>query len=115
VKEEIAPRIAALADAVVAARPELARAAERTRRSVARALERLTARYTRALLDQDTVTRERLTRLQNLLQPGGAPQERTYGWPSMAARVGPAAFKDAVFAALAEHGTFVSQLMDLRP
>lgn len=115
VKGEIAPRVAALAEAVVAAQPELARAAERTRRSVAHALERLTARYARALLDRDTVTRERLTRLQNLLQPGGAPQERTHGWPSLAARVGPAVFKNAVFAALAEHGTFVTHLLDLRP
>lgn len=115
VTEDIAPRIAALTDAVVAARPELARAAERTRRSVAHALERLTSRYARALFDQDMVTRDRLTRLQNLLQPGGLPQERTYGWPSLAARVGPAVFKDAVFAALAEHGTFVTHLLDLRP
>ena len=115
IKEEIAPRIAALTDTVVAGRPELARAAERTRRSVAHALERLTSRYARALFDRDTVTRDRLTRLQNLLQPGGVPQERTYGWPSLAARVGPAAFKEAVFAALAEHGTFVTHLLDLRP
>jgi bacillithiol biosynthesis cysteine-adding enzyme BshC len=115
VNEDIAPRIAALADAIVAVRPELARAAGRTRRSVAHALGRLNARYARALLDRDTVTRDRLTRLQNLLQPDGAPQERTYGWPSLAARVGPAAFKQAVFAALAEHGTFVTHLLDLRP
>jgi bacillithiol synthase len=115
VTEEIAPRVAALADAITAARPELARAAERTRRSVAHALSRLNARYTRALVDRDTVTRERLTRLQNLLQPEGVPQERIYGWPSVAGRVGPAVFKDAVFTALAAHGTFVSHLMDLRP
>jgi len=115
VREEIAPRVAELADAVARSRPELARSAERTRRSVTHVLDRLTARYGRALLDRDTVTRDRLTRLRHLLLPEGEPQERTYGWTSLAARVGPEPLKQHVFAALAEHGPFPTGILDLRP
>ena len=114
-REDIASRVNAIAGAIAKTRPELARAAERTRTSVAHALDRLTARYARALLERDTTTRERLARLQDFLNPGGAPQERVYGWPSLAARVGPATLKQTVFESLARNGTFVTALMDLRP
>jgi len=115
VRDEIAPRVAELAEAVARSRPELARSAARTRRSVAHVLDRLTARYGRALLDRDAVTRDRLTRLRHLLLPEGEPQERTYGWPSLAARVGAEPLRQHVFAALAEHGAFPTDLLDLRP
>ena len=115
VHDEIAPRVAELAEAVARSRPELARAAERTRDSVTHVLARLTERYGRALLDRDTVTRERLTRLRHLLLPDGEPQERTYGWTSLAARVGAEPLKQQVFAALAEHGPFPTDVLDLRP
>jgi bacillithiol biosynthesis cysteine-adding enzyme BshC len=115
VDDELAPRVAALTAAVELALPHLKRAAERTNKSVAHALDKLTNRYARALLERDTTTRERLTRLQNLLLPGGVPQERVYGWPTLAAQLGPDALKRLVFEALSKQGTFVTDLIELRP
>jgi uncharacterized protein YllA (UPF0747 family) len=115
VADEIAPRVARIADAIAAARPQLGRAAERTRHSVSRALARLVDRYARDLLEQDTVTRSRLQHLQDWLRPGGHPQERVYGWPTLAARIGPAALKQLVFANLAQSGPFVTGVRELRP
>jgi hypothetical protein len=115
VDDELAPRVAALTAAVELALPHLARAAERTHGSVMHALQKLTNRYARALLERDTTTRERLLRLQDRLLPGGVPQERVYGWPSLAAQLGPEVLKRLVFDALAAHGTFVTDLIELRP
>jgi uncharacterized protein YllA (UPF0747 family) len=115
VADEIAPRIVALTAAVEAAFPHLHRAAVRTRDSVAHAVQRLTRRYARELLARDTTTRQRLQRLQDALVPGGVPQERVYGWPSLAASVGPLELKRLVFDALAKHGTFVTDLLEIHP
>ena len=104
-----------IADAVVAAEPELARAAERTRISVSRALRRLTDRYARMLAERDGVTRQRLERLRAALYPGGVPQERVFGWPTLAARIGAARFKGLVLDRLAEVGPFATTLQELRP
>ncbi len=115
IEAEIAPVVAEIADAVVAAEPALARAAERTRASVGRALRRLIDRYARVLAERDDVTRQRLDRLRAALYPGGVAQERVYGWPTLAARIGPAAFKRLVFERLAAAGPFVTALQELRP
>ena len=115
VAAELMPRIATLTQAIAAAEPHLSRAAVRTRRSVDHALRRLTERYARELLEADTVTARQLARLQELLLPDGVPQERVHGWPALAAQVGPAAFKRAVFDALAQAGTFVTESLELRP
>ena len=115
VDEEIAPRVAEIVGAIVAAQPHLKRAAERTRSSVAHVLSRLTNRYARELLEVDTVTRRQLQRLQDLLYPGGLPQERVYGWPTLAAQLGATPFKRLVFARLAQAGPFVTALQELRP
>jgi bacillithiol biosynthesis cysteine-adding enzyme BshC len=115
VEAEIAPVVGDIADGVVAAEPELARAAERTRISVARALRRLTDRYARRLAERDGVTRQRLERLRAALYPDGIPQERVFGWPTLAARVGASEFKRLVFARLAEVGPFATALQELRP
>jgi len=112
---EIAPVVGEIADAVVDAEPELARAAERTRISVARALRRLTDRYARRLAERDGVTRQRLERLRAALYPDGIPQERVFGWPTLAARIGPAELKRLVFDRLAEVGPFTTALQELRP
>ena len=112
---EIAPVVGEIADSVVNAQPELARAAERTRNSVARALRRLTDRYARTLAERDGVTRQRLERVRAALYPENIPQERVFGWPTLAARVGPAAFKRLVLDRLAEVGPFVTALQELRP
>jgi uncharacterized protein YllA (UPF0747 family) len=113
--EDITPRVAALTAAVETAFPHLTRAADRTRRSVAHALTTLTRRYARELLARDTTTHARLRRLQDRLMPGGVPQERVYGWPSLAATVGPQTLKRLVFEEIAKHGTFVTHLLELSP
>ena len=115
VDDELAPRVAALTAAVELALPHLARAAERTHGSVMHALQKLTGRYARALLERDTTTRDRLQRLHDRLLPGGVPQERVYGWPWLAAQLGPEALKGLVFDEMTRHGTFVTDLLELRP
>jgi len=115
IEAEIAPVVAEIAGGVAAAEPALERAAERTRVSVARALRRLTDRYARRLAERDGVTLRRLERLRAALYPDGAPQERVFGWPALAARIGAAEFKRLVFDRLAEVGPFVTALQELRP
>jgi len=115
IQEEIAPVVGEIANGVVTAAPELARAAERTRTSVAHALRRLTDRYARRVAERDGVTRERLERLRAALYPGGIPQERVYGWPTLAARIGASEFKRLVFDRLTEVGPFTTSLQELRP
>ena len=115
IEAQIAPVVGEIADGVVAAEPELARAAERTRISVARALRRLTDRYARRLAERDGVTRQRLERLRAALYPDGVPQERVFGWPTLAARIGAGEFKRLVFDRLAEVGPFATALQELRP
>jgi bacillithiol biosynthesis cysteine-adding enzyme BshC len=108
-------KLAAAAAAVDAADRNLGRAAERTRATVARALGRLTDRAARTALARDRTASARLDRLVAALCPGGVPQERAYGWPSLAGRHGPAALKRLVFERLAEAGPFGGDLLDLRP
>jgi len=115
VAADLMPEIDALTQAIAVALPHLARAAGRTRRSVDHVLRRLTDRYGRELLERDATTARQLQRLKELLLPDGAPQERVHGWPLFAAQVGPAAFKRAVFDALEQAGTFVTQPLELRP
>ena len=79
VAADLMPEIEALTQAIATAVPHLARAAGRTRRSVDHVLRRLTDRYGRELLERDTVTARQLQRLQELLLPDGAPQERVHG------------------------------------
>ena len=115
-RNEIIPRVAELADSVVAALPadqNLARAAARTRATVTRALDRLTDRYARQLAERDGVALGRLGRLEAALAPGGHPQERVYAWPWLAGRHGPAALKRAVFDRLALRGPFSTSVQDI--
>jgi bacillithiol synthase len=115
VAEEIAPVVDQIAGAISAADPALARAGQRTRASVDHALSRLTRRYAQSLGARDTVARQRLLRAQAALFPGGEPQERVFGWPTLAARLGSAAFKRLVFDQLAVAGAFTTVLQELRP
>jgi bacillithiol biosynthesis cysteine-adding enzyme BshC len=117
-RDEILPLVDRIASAAAAVDPgdrNLARAAARTRATVARALGRLADRAARTAAARDGVTLARLARLEAALCPGGVPQERAYGWPSLAGRHGPAALKRLVFARLAETGPFGAGLLDLRP
>jgi bacillithiol biosynthesis cysteine-adding enzyme BshC len=117
-RDEILPLVDRLTSAAAAVDPgdrNLARAAARTRATVARALGRLAERAARTAAARDGVTLARLGRLEAALCPGGVPQERAYGWPSLAGRHGPAALKRLVLARLTEAGPFGVRLLDLRP
>jgi bacillithiol biosynthesis cysteine-adding enzyme BshC len=117
-RDEIMPLVDSVSADAAAAAPadrNLARAAARTRATIARALGRLTARAARIAADRDAVAVARLARLEAALCPGGVPQERAYGWPSLAGRVGPATLKRLVAARLSEAGPFTASLLDLRP
>jgi bacillithiol biosynthesis cysteine-adding enzyme BshC len=115
VDDEVAPRVAALTSAIERAFPHLARAAERTNDSVSHVLRKLTNRYARALLERDTATQQRLRWLQDTLVPGGVPQERVFGWPWLAAQLGPDVLKRLVFEELTKRGTFVTELIEICP
>jgi bacillithiol biosynthesis cysteine-adding enzyme BshC len=101
-------RVAALTDG------HLARPAARTRATVERALGRFIERYARTRLERDDVVTGRLDKLQRALTPGGVPQERFYGWPSLAARHGAGALKRLVLERLAR-APFPTTLQDLEP
>jgi bacillithiol biosynthesis cysteine-adding enzyme BshC len=118
VRDDILLRVDRLAEtvaAVDAADRNLVRAAVRTRATVAYALRRLTDRAARSALARDRAAFARLDRLVAALCPDGVPQERAYGWPSLAGRHGPVTLKRLVFARLAEAGPFGTDLLDLRP
>jgi bacillithiol biosynthesis cysteine-adding enzyme BshC len=72
---------------------------QKTRESATGAVERLLERIEKAAAARDTVVVERLDRLLQMLRPGGAPQERVYAFPQVAARVGPRALVSALVAA----------------
>jgi bacillithiol biosynthesis cysteine-adding enzyme BshC len=97
---ELEQRLDSLAELVPGADPKLARAAERTRRGIRGALERLGRRYERALVGRDEVLAARLARLEGWIRPDGAPPERVYAFPAYAARVGLAAFRQALLNAI---------------
>jgi hypothetical protein len=59
-------------------------------------------RYAHDLAARDAAAVERLDKVLGALAPGGAPQERFYTWPSMAARHGVGAFRSLVLGRLAE-------------
>jgi bacillithiol biosynthesis cysteine-adding enzyme BshC len=113
VSERITPAVADLTRAALAADARLDRPAARTRASVERALERFIGRYAHARQERDEVVTTRLDKLQRALVPEGVPQERYYGWPSLAARVGPATLKRLVLERLAAD-PFSTTLQELR-
>jgi bacillithiol synthase len=96
VERGMSPALERLEAALAAVDPTLARPARATRAMVGRAVERLVDKYGRALARKDDVSFRRLARLRALLFPSGVPQERFYGWPSIAARVGPDLFARTV-------------------
>ncbi|HTA19968.1 MAG TPA: bacillithiol biosynthesis BshC, partial [Polyangia bacterium] len=114
VAERVAPAVDDVTRAAVAADAGLARAAARTRATIDRALGRFVARYARDVSAHDGVTIARLDEVQNALVPNGVPQERLYGWPSPAARLGAGALKRLVFERLAA-APFSTALQDLTP
>jgi bacillithiol biosynthesis cysteine-adding enzyme BshC len=115
-RDQIAPLVEEIAQAVAAADPVLERAALRARESVSRALGRLIDRYSRILLERDQITLHRLQRLRAALYPDGVPQERFYGWPWLAARHGAAGLTRLVLDRLEAIGPFdTTAVQELRP
>jgi uncharacterized protein YllA (UPF0747 family) len=101
----------ALAPRLLAAGPGLDAALEKTAASVRGSVEKLAAKYRAALLHRDAARVEELRRVQRMLHPGGAPQERTLGLATFAARWGDRRFVTRVLDAI---DPFDSTLKDLR-
>jgi bacillithiol synthase len=98
--QTFAPELEELGRRMLAHDPGFARPLERTERGMRKAVAKLAARYGRALARTDRTTVERVERLQALLLPDGAPQERVHALPAYACRFGTQGFKRQVLAAL---------------
>ena len=114
VRQRILPAVEELTRAAASAQPGLERAAARTRATVERALTRFVERYARGRHERDDVVTSRLDAVRRALAPDGVPQERAYGWPSLAARHGARAFKALVLERLARD-PFPTALQELEP
>lgn len=106
----LAPVLERLCGAVVAADPTLSRPAERTRAHLRQTIEKLMGKYAQALCRRDEVAFQRLERLRAALYPQQTPQERFYGWPSIAARTGAAPFARAVRESLTPFSPDIGEL-----
>jgi bacillithiol biosynthesis cysteine-adding enzyme BshC len=115
VARQILPAVEEIASAISATGEPLRRPAQRTRDSVAYALERLIGRYARGLVERDETTLRRIEKLEMVLNPGGVAQERFYGWPWLASRLGPVVFKRLVFERLGQAGAFATDILELLP
>jgi hypothetical protein len=94
--QAFAPELAQLGERLREVDPGFARPLERTERGMRKAVAKLAARYGRALAQADRTTVERVQRLQALLLPEGAPQERIHALPYYACRFGTQGFKGQV-------------------
>src|SRR6185369_5566207 len=108
VDERIAPEVDRIAREVAALAPGLERPARRARASVAHALGRLVERAAAALVERDQVLAARIGRLERALCPDGVPQERFYGWPSLAGRHGARSLTRLVLDKLEACGPFTT-------
>ena len=112
---QIVPAVENIAASAEAAHAQLQRPARRTRAGVVRGLNRLIDRYARTLVERDELTLRRIDRLELALSPEGTPQERYYGWPSLAGRHGVTGLKRLVLENLQTVGPFVTDVRDLEP
>lgn len=115
VASHVAPALDTIIASVEAVDVHLRRSARRVRAGVAHGLERLIARYARTLVERDETTLRRIRRLELALSPEGVPQERYYGWPSLAGRHGVVGLKRLVLEKLQTVGAFVTEVQDLQP
>ena len=112
---QILPALDKIIATVESAGAGMHRRVVRTRASVVHVIERLIASYQRALLERDQVTLRRLRGLQQALLPSGIPQERFFGWPFLAGRLGVQGFKREVMESLRATGPFTTEVRELRP
>ncbi len=99
-----------LARQMAALDPNLAKAALRTQEMVQDALAKLLDKYAKALAQRDQASVDKLDRARLWLMPDGAPQERVYGIPGLAARFG---LQPLVAAVLAACQPFAGSQQDL--
>lgn len=103
-------------DLLDAVEPLLARvqgvddAVRRTRGTIARAASRLAGRYARQVRTRDETVVQRLARIQAWLAPGGAPQERVFGFPQLAALHGVSGFTQLVLSSVTPFSSGVADL-----
>jgi bacillithiol biosynthesis cysteine-adding enzyme BshC len=101
---EVAARLQAALEphlaAIAALDPSLRDPVQKARASLERLSARLADQSALALTTRDRVAAERVDRLQRLLFPGGAPQERVYSLPWFAARSGARAVIERVLDAV---------------
>ena len=114
-ENQIVPAVETIAASAESAHAQLQRPARRTRAGVARGLNRLIDRYARTLVERDDLTMRRIRQLELALSPEGTPQERYYGWPSLAGRHGVTGLKRLVLENLQTVGPFVTDVRDLEP
>jgi len=115
VARQILPVVEGITSAISATGEPLHRPAQRTRDSVAYALEKLIGRYAGGLVERDRTTQRRIRQLETVLHPGGVAQERFYGWPWLAGRLGVSAFKRLVLERLEQAGVFTTDILELLP
>jgi bacillithiol biosynthesis cysteine-adding enzyme BshC len=82
--------------------PTLRDPVNRTRTSIEHNVDRFLERYRKTLCERDHVTTDRIDRLQQLLFPDGAPQERIYSLPYFACKYGSRAFTQKVLDAIGD-------------
>lgn len=75
-------------------------AIDKTRAKLELTTRKLAQRYARVLAERDEQRVRDVRRLRAMLQPGGVPQERTFGLAYFAARYGERAFLERVLAAI---------------
>ncbi len=108
----LAPFEQTLDEAAAPLRGELEKALARTRTSVRVAAERFAARYERARLHRDEAVVADVRKLQRLLHPKGAPQERNHGLAWYGARYGDRAFLETILASVRP---FDGSLLEIEP
>lgn len=80
----------------IALDPTLLRPIEKARATIDHAVAKVTEKFRHSVLHRDTVLVERIDRLRAALAPHGVPQERSYGFASLAAEHGIAGLLEGI-------------------
>jgi bacillithiol biosynthesis cysteine-adding enzyme BshC len=112
-RQQLLQDVLARLDGLAHSEPGLRDALRRTRVSIERNIDRLLRRYQHIASERDAVLCRRVDRLQRVLYPRGAPQERHYSLPYYLAQHGLPALKDRVFHSLRTHDCSHTAVRDL--